>query len=57
MNLYSAKHNVLIMNNARIYHDDDLVATVKNISDKILYLSPYSPNLNFIETAFLTIKS
>ena len=57
MNSYSAKHSVLIMNNTCIYHDDDLVVAVKDISGKILYLSPYSPDLNPIETAFLAMKS
>jgi transposase len=45
------------MDNARIHHDDDLVAAVEDIGRKILYLPPYSPDLNPIETAFSAIKS
>src|SRR5947207_11935846 len=57
MNPYPAKHSVLIMDNARIHHDDDLVVAVKDIGGRVLYLPPYSPDLNPIETAFLAMKS
>ena len=45
------------MNNARIHHDDDLVAAVEDVGCRILYLPPYSPDLNPIETAFSALKS
>jgi transposase len=54
---YSFSNSVLVMDNARIHHDDDLVAAVEDIGRKILYLPPYSPDLNPIETAFSAIKS
>src|SRR4051794_27130678 len=57
MNSYPTKHSVLIMNNARIYHDDNLVVAVKDISIRILYLSPYLPDLNPIKIAFSAMKS
>ena len=57
MNPYPAKHSVLVMDNARIHHDDDLVAEVENIGGRVLYLPPYSPDLNPIETAFSAMKS
>ena len=57
MNPYPAKHSILIMDNARIHHDDDLVAAVEDIGCRILYLPPYSPDLNPIETAFSALKS
>jgi len=50
MNPYPAKHSVLIMDNARIHHDDDLVAAVEDIGGRVLYLNP-------IETAFSAMKS
>ncbi|GES95727.1 hypothetical protein GLOIN_2v1434041 [Rhizophagus clarus] len=31
MNPYPAKHSVLVMDNARIHHDDDLVTAVEDI--------------------------
>ena len=57
MNPYPAKHSVLVMDNARIHHNDDLVTAVEDIGGKILYLLPYSPDLNPIETAFSALKS
>ena len=57
MNPYPAKHSVLVMDNARIHHNEDLVAAVEDIGCKILYLPPYSPDLNPIETAFSALKS
>lgn len=57
MNPYPAKHSVLVMDNARIHHDDDLVAAIEDIGGKVLYLPPYSPDFNPIETAFSALKS
>jgi transposase len=57
MNPYPAKHSVLVMDNARIHHNDNLVEAVENIGGKILYLPPYSPDFNPIETAFSALKS
>ena len=57
MNSYPAKHSVLVMDNARIHHNDDLVAAVEEIGGRVLYLPPYSPDFNPIETAFSTLKS
>ena len=57
MNSYPAKHSVLVMDNARIHHNEDLVAAVEDIGCRILYLPPYSPDLNPIETAFSALKS
>ena len=57
MNPYPAKHSVLVMDNARIHHNDDLVAAVEDIGSKVLYLLPYLSDLNPIETAFLAMKS
>ena len=57
MNPYPAKHSVLVMDNARIHHNEDLVTAVEDIGCRILYLPPYSPDLNPIETAFSALKS
>ena len=57
MNPYPAKHSVLVMDNARIHHNEDLVAAVEDIGCRILYLPPYSQDLNPIETAFSALKS
>jgi len=57
MNSYPAKHSVLVIDNARIHHNDDLVAAVEEIGGRVLYLPPYSPDFNSIETAFSALKS
>ena len=57
MNSYPAKHSVLVMDNVRIHHNDDLVAAVEEIGSRVLYLPPYSPDFNPIETAFSALKS
>ena len=57
MNSYPAKYSVLVMDNARIHHNDDLVAAVEEIGGRVLYLPPYSPDFNSIEMAFSALKS
>ena len=48
MNPYPGDNSVIIMDNARIHYDSDLILLV--------FLPPYSPDYNPIETAFLVIK-
>ncbi len=55
MNPYPAKHSVLVMDNARIHHDDNLITAIEDIGGRVLYLPPYSPDFNPIETAFLAL--
>ncbi|GBC16401.2 hypothetical protein GLOIN_2v1435777 [Rhizophagus irregularis DAOM 181602=DAOM 197198] len=57
MNPYPGENSVLIMDNARIHYDEDLVKSVEEFGCRILYLPLYSPNLNPIETAFSVLKS
>ncbi|GBB94582.1 hypothetical protein RclHR1_23850002 [Rhizophagus clarus] len=57
MNPYPGKNSVFIMDNARIHHDEDLVKSIEVFGCRVLYLPPYSPDLNPIETAFLALKS
>ena len=57
MNPYPGKNSVLIMDNARIHHNEDLVKSIEESGCRILYLPPYSPDLNPIETAFSALKS
>ena len=57
MNPYPAKHSVLVMDNACIYHNDNLIKAVEEIGGWILYLPPYSPDYNPIEFVFSTVKS
>src|SRR3954469_21797230 len=57
MNPFSQKNSVLVMDNAQIHHDEFLVNFIESIGCKVIFLSPYSPDFNPIETAFSTIKS
>ena len=52
MNPFPEKNSVLVMDNAKIHHDNEMVNVIERSGCKVLYLPPYSP----IETAFSTIK-
>ena len=56
MNPYPGKHSVIIMDNARIHHDAELIETIEALGCRVIFLPPYSPDYNPIETAFSTIK-
>jgi len=45
------------MDNAIIHHDEALVELIKETGSKVVYLPPYLPDFNLIETAFLTLKA
>jgi len=57
MNPFPQKNSVLVMDNAQIHHDEFLVNLIESIGCKVLFLPPYSPDFNPIETAFSVIKS
>ncbi len=56
MNPFPGKNSVLIMDNAKIHHDNEMVNVIERSGCRVLYLPPYSPDYNPIETAFSTIK-
>ena len=57
MNPYPGNNSVIVMDNAKIHHDDELVELLKGLGCRVVFLPPYSPDYNPIETAFSTIKS
>src|ERR1051325_7629046 len=57
MNFYSGNNSVIIMDNARIHYDADLISLLEGLGCHVIFLPPYSPDFNPIETAFSTIKS
>ena len=57
MNPYPGDNSVIIMDNAKIYHDTDLISLLEGLGCHVIFLPPYSPDFNPIETAFSTIKS
>ena len=48
MNPFPGKNSVIIMDNAKIHHDEALVESVEEISGKVIYLPPYSPDLKLL---------
>ncbi|GET03069.1 homeodomain-like protein [Rhizophagus clarus] len=57
MNPFPGKNSVIIMDNAVIHHDEALVELIEETGGKVVYLPPYSPDFNPIETAFSTLKA
>ena len=57
MNVYPGDNSIIVMDNARIHHDNKLIELLEGLGCCIIFLPPYSPDFNLIETAFLTIKS
>jgi hypothetical protein len=53
---YPGPLSILVLNNARIHHNDDILALTDHFGILIEYLPPYSPDLNPIEEAFSQIK-
>lgn len=52
------KHSVIIMDNASIHHVDEVVDIIENqLKARLLFLPPYSPDLNPAEEVFSKVKS
>jgi hypothetical protein len=56
MNPYPGDNSVIVMDNARIHHDNELIELLEGLGCRVIFLPPYSPDFNPIETAFSTIK-
>ena len=57
-NPYPGPQSVLILNNCNIHHSEKICALIEDKSKcKLVFLPPYSPNLNLIEQAFFSIKA
>lgn len=57
MNPYPGSNSVIVMDNARIHHNADLISLLEGLGCRVIFLPPYSPDYNPIETAFSIIKS
>jgi DDE superfamily endonuclease len=57
MTPYPGLHSVLVMDNASIYHTPELRQMCKEAGVVLLYLPPYLPNFNPIETSFSALKA
>ena len=49
--------SVLVMNNASFHHTDRITQMCPNAEVKLIYLSPYSPDLDPIEELFAEMKA
>ena len=51
MNPYPGKNSVIILDNAKIHHDENLIEILEELGCHIIFLSPYSFDFNPIKTA------
>ena len=51
------EHSVVIMDNASIHHIQDISELIASVGALLIYLPPYSPDLNPIEEVFSSVKS
>jgi transposase len=51
------KRSVLVMDNASIYHTERITQMCYDAGVKLVYLPPYSPDLNPIEEFFAELKA
>ena len=56
MNPYPGDNSVIIMDNAKIHHDADLILLLEGLGCRVVFLPAYSPDYNPIETAFSILK-
>ena len=49
--------SLVMIDNATIHHDDEIVAMIRASGAEIIYLPPYSPDYNPIGNFFYTYKS
>ena len=57
INSYPSDNSVIIMDNAKIHHDADFISLLEGLGCHVVFLPPYSPDYNPIETAFSTVKA
>ena len=57
MNKWPLPNSVLVVDNAAIHKVDGIHEMIEEHGARIMYLPAYSPDLNPIELAFLTIKA
>lgn len=52
-----SQESVIVMDNATFHKREDVVAAIEKAGHKILWLAPYSPDLNPIEAVWAWIKA
>ena len=49
-------HSIVIMDNASIHHVDEILQIIENAGAKVIFLPPYSLDLNPLEPVFGNVK-
>ena len=57
MNAYPGDNSIIVMDNARIHYDNELIELLKGLGCCVVFFPPYSSDFNPIKTAFSIIKS
>ena len=50
-------HSIVMLDNCYIHYAEDIVPLMESTGALVIFLPPYSPDLNPIEEAFSSIKS
>lgn len=50
-------YHVVILDNAKVHYDDEAIAAIETTGAGVIYLPPYSPELNPIENIWSKVKS
>ena len=56
MNPFPGKNSVLVLDNAKIHHDQELLDYLDAFEVNVVFLPPYLSDLNPIKSTFSTIK-
>ena len=57
MNPFTGRNSVIVLDNAKVHHGSRLASLCDAANFLLIYLPPYSPDLNPIEKVFLVLKS
>ena len=57
MGRFPGPNSVLILDNARVHHGGRIMELCEMFDIMLIYLPPYSPDMNPIEKVFLVLKS
>ena len=57
MNSYPGPNSFIVLDNAKIHHDEGLIEYLQAFGIRVEFLPPYSPDLNPIESSFSVMKS